>query len=297
MGHVVIRMDHADWADAREQLHRYFAGQAEPVRSSFSLSFNSVVNLLARHPMDRIRGIVDKSFLNYHRQQEAQRLLAEADRLAESASGKKTPKEVARMRHRAQSRAGQCWDEFQTKVQFLQQVGYLSETLELQAGGRVLSHVQIEEIFITELFLAGVFEDLPPDLVFGLLCAVNKEFGRDVRVRVRFRPEILQLGRTADKIRWSSTVTRAEELSGVSVTWCPEMIHFGAMWAQGKPFAELLAHLDSPTDHSGDLVGAFRRAKDLATQLKEVYAEDPNRRQMLAELISGVSRDEVLVVD
>ena len=50
------------------------------------------------------------------------------------------------------------------------------------------------------------------------------------------------------------------------------------------------------TDISGDLISCFRRAKDLAGQLKAVYADVPDRRQMLTDLIRTVSRDEVEVV-
>jgi len=297
VGHVVIRMDHPDWEEASAQLLHYFQGKPEPVRSSFSLSFNSVVNLVARNPLERIRSIVEKSFLNYHRQLEARRLLEDADRLLDGPAGKKAAKEAARMRHRAQSRAGQCWDEFQAKVSFLQSIGYLGEGLELQAGGKALQHVQIEEIFITELFLAGMLEAIPPELLFGLLCAVNKEFGRDVHVRMQPRPEVVKLARAAEKVRWSPAVTKAEEVSQIQVTWCPAMIPFGVLWAEGKTFPDLLSRIDSLTDVSGDLVGAFRRAKDLAGQLKDVYADDPARREVLSELIRRVSRDEVLVVD
>jgi hypothetical protein len=42
-------------------------------------------------------------------------------------------------------------------------------------------------------------------------------------------------------------------------------------------------NLTSPTDISGDLVGAFRRAKDLAGQLIDVWADDPGRVAMLAD--------------
>ena len=141
-----------------------------------------------------------------------------------------------------------------------------------------------------------MLEDLPGPLIFGLMCSVNKEFGRDVHVRPPKGAD-LEAGRAANKIRYSGVVTSAEQLTNVPVTWCPDMIFFGRMWAEGRSLNELLLTLDSKTDISGDLVGAFRRAKDLIGQLKLVYADDPTRAQMLGDLIRAVSRDEVLVVD
>lgn len=301
VGHVVVRMDHADWDLARGALQTYLRGEPEPVRSSFSLSWHSVVNLIANHPLERIREIVDKSFLSYSRQNEARRFLRDAERLRQSAeeghASRKQNKEAAKLERRAEAWQGRCWGEFEEKVRFLQEAGYLGADLSLQAGARALQHVQIEEIFVTELILAGVFEGLPVDLTFGLLCAVNKEFGRDVRVRERLKGPALDLARTADRIRRSHTVRAAEELNRIEVTWCPEMIPFGVQWARGRAFSELILAVDSPTDVSGDLIGAFRRAKDLVGQLKEVYADDPTRAEELAQLIRTVSRDEVLVVD
>lgn len=300
VGHVVLRMDHEEWDEVREPLRTYLRGEPEPVRSSFSLSFNSIVNLLATNPMERIREVVDKSFLTFSRRLEARRMLAEATRLeevlAERGGSKKEKKNVVKLQARAQMNEDRSWEEFQRKVEFLKSVGYLDTDGTFAAGARVLRHVQIEEIFVTELVLSGLLEDLDPALLFGLLCAVNKEFGRDVRVRAPKGAD-LTLARAANKVRFGPVVTGAEGLTSVSVTWCPDMIPFGRLWAEGRSLAELMLLIDSTTDISGDLVGAFRRAKDLVGQLKLVYAEDTHRVAALNELIRKVSRDEVLVVD
>lgn len=299
VGHVVIRMDHEDWDETRLPLQAYLRGEPEPVRSSFSLSFNSIVNLLEHNPMERIREVVDKSFLTFSRREEASRMLAEADRMSkdlDDTASRKALKNVTKLQDRARTFEDRSWEEFQRKVDFLKSVGYIDPSGEFAAGARVLRHVQIEEIFVTELVLSGMLEDLSGPLIFGLMCSVNKEFGRDVRVRPAKGAD-LEAGRAANKIRYSGVVTSAEQLTNVQVTWCPDMIFFGRSWAEGRSLGELLLTLDSKTDISGDLVGAFRRAKDLIGQLKMVYADDPTRAQMFGDLIRTVSRDEVLVVD
>jgi superfamily II RNA helicase len=300
VGHVIIRMDHEDWDEVRGQLQGYLRGEPEPVRSSFSLSFNSIVNLLHTSPMERIREVVDKSFLTFSRRAEAQRYIAEAEKLEqhldEHGGTKKARKNVVRLQERARDNEGRSWEEFQRKVDFLKSVGYLGADGEFAAGARVLLNIQIEEIFVTELVLSGLLEDISMPLLFGLLCSVNKEFGRDVRLRP-IKGADLALARDANKIRHDKVVTGAEALTTIAVTWCPDMIPFGRMWAEGRSLAELMLTIESTTDISGDLVGAFRRAKDLVGQLKAVYSEDPTRVAALADLIRAVSRDEVLVVD
>ena len=55
----------------------------------------------------------------------------------------------------------------------------------------------------------------------------------------------------------------------------------------------LLQDIRCPTDISGDLVGAFRRAKDLARQIMGVYRDDETVRERMREMIYRVTRDEV----
>ena len=67
----------------------------------------------------------------------------------------------------------------------------------------------------------------------------------------------------------------------------------GVRWAHGDPLTDLLTEVRSLSDHAGDLVVAFRRAKDLVGQLRHVYADDEVRLQDLRDLLRRVTRDEV----
>ena len=57
-----------------------------------------------------------------------------------------------------------------------------------------------------------------------------------------------------------------------------------------------MAYVVSPTDVTGDLVGAFRRARELAGQLKALWIHDEMKTAQLNRLIREVTRDEVAVV-
>ncbi|MEQ1502685.1 MAG: hypothetical protein ABMB14_10665, partial [Myxococcota bacterium] len=286
VGHVVIRMDLDEYPELKPVLERYARGNYEPVRSSFNLSFHSIVNLLDRHDIERIRQIVDKSFLTWH--------------ASHGQPAKAEPEEPRKRRARAEAHASRAqtrtWDEFQTKVAFLQSIGYLAADLEFNAGARVLRHLQISEIFVTELVLSGILEDLPPSRLFGVLCGLTNELPRHVTPAFRIKPEDRTLARQIAEIRLSEPVSDAEALGGGEVVWDADVMHLGRAWAEGVSLLELVGSLHSDTDVSGDLVTGFRRAKDLVGQLREVYAEIPDRAASLAELARRVSRDEVEVV-
>ncbi|MFU8802682.1 MAG: hypothetical protein ACNA8W_02635, partial [Bradymonadaceae bacterium] len=98
-------------------------------------------------------------------------------------------------------------------------------------------------------------------------------------------------------IHSSDIVADAEMLMGMESVYTPELMPLGERWARGDKLANILHDIRNPTDMSGDLVGAFRRAKDLIGQLRHVYLEDEHRRHELSQLLRDVTRDEVEVID
>lgn len=132
--------------------------------------------------------------------------------------------------------------------------------------------------------------------LFGIMCGLVQTLPRTARVH---RPESrwYDIVDPIFEIYEGPVVTGAAELMEAETIFTPELMPLGARWASGEPLADLLREIDNPTDLSGDLVGAFRRAKDLIGQLRNVYWEDDERRRDLSELIRRVTRDEVQVVD
>jgi superfamily II RNA helicase len=316
VGYVVILEEFGDFERDEEAIRAYIRGDHEPVRSSFNLSYNSVANLLERHnrDLDAIRTITDKSFLNFHFLQKAkheqERMDAIAEKLKEDGFDPNDPKAGGPPRHLASrakkwrrikrthgKSADRVWKDFLEKKQVLHDIGYIEPNLEFNAGGRVLTHMQIEEIFSTELVLSGLLDTLEPQLLFGALCALSNSFSRTVTVRQRPRGEQAKMARAMRQIRFGDAVRTTEKALGVPVTFTPEMIPFGVAWFEGKSLNDIGLWVESATDISGDLVSAFRRAKDLSMQLRRVYGEDEYMLGKLREVAKTVTRDEVEVLD
>ena len=245
-GLVVLRCDIDDWPALRPQLQGYLRGNLEPVRSRFSLSFNSVVNLLERHEPERIRALVEKSFLAWNRAKKAELDADHRDALRDRLSdqgweeGRPPPKslkrELKRLRRierRMQDGSNRTWNEFQDRVRFLRRWGYLTEDGGFGAGAMALRHIQISEVFVTEVFLEGVLDELEPEDLFGVLCGMcaNLPRGASAPAARGFR----SLARRIDRIRMSEIVLQSEELTKQEVTWDGAMIPFGRWWAEGGP--------------------------------------------------------------
>lgn len=317
VGYAVIRMDHESWAADAGLITRYRSAVPERVHSAFNLSFNSVVNLLARHPAERIRGLISNSFLAWRLSLESraeralmQRLEGEIRRELRLLDAELLPpqsalppplrrkaREIERLDGRVRDRNERCWLDFELRTSFLQSIGYLGPDLSFQAGARVIQHVQIAEIFITELFLEGILEEIEPPMLFGLMCGVVQDLPRGTTIRYHPDERTRRIVKEIQRVLHGRAVREADRILNQMTNFSPDLIIFGRGWAEGRSLKELLDLVESPTDVAGDLVGAFRRARDLVGQLKPLWAEDPLRTSAIRALLDSTARDEVEVVD
>lgn len=318
-GLVIVRTDIDAWPEIEKQLHRYLQGQLEPVRSRFGLSLHSVINLLSRYDLAHIRTLVEKSFLSFHRQHRGRREQEEARALAARLEaqgwqeGLPVPgslradvHHLRKLKTRALERGDATWDEFQARVDWLLHWGYIRPAEEgdepgpagyaLGIGAKVLKELAFCEVMLTEMVLEGVAGELPMPELFGVLCGMVNSLPRGVFTHGKGRHQ--GIARRVNRIRYSDPVQTAEQLSRQPVTWDPAMIPFGVWWAEGQPLSWIMEQVQAPTDISGELVGAFRRARDLAQQLRNVYrTQDPTRAEDIQALLRTTRRDEVEVVD
>ena len=306
-GLVVMRINDDEYMDFHDQIKGYLSASYEPVDSRFSLSFNSVVNLLHRNPQERIRELVEMSFLSWRRQLKAQREREEAEKLQEqleqlvelhspNKAQKKTRKEINRRVHRAQNMENQTWAEFETRVNFLKQYRYIGEDGTFYAGAKIVMCFQIQEIFVTELFMLGMLEGLEDAELFGLFCGLVVELPRNVYVFRKPTKRMREMMRDVRLVFISDIVRESARLTQQQLVWEPQMLHIGQAWAEGKSLVEIQNMFSCPTDITGMLIGAFRRAKDLLSQLRTAYVDMPEQYEQYTALMKAVSRDEVEVV-
>ncbi len=313
VGDIIVRQDFDQYHEVRGLLRQLTSNKSEPVESSFNLSFHSVVNLLARFEEADIRRMLERSFKAFQsgtqaaslRERIAQRETQMdepdgADDLSHEAAQKrrKQRRKLASLkRELAEQERPRLWEDFQRKVQFLRTYNYVGADNELEPPARILRHIKIEEIFLTELILAGCLEDLTPEELFGTMCGLVVELARSARVRKPSDDKWWAIFAQFNEIYESEVVGHAEDLVDSPTVFTPEVMPLGERWARGDSLNDILDDIQNPTDMSGDLVGAFRRAKDMIGQLRDVFFADVDRRKELTRLIRQVARDEVEVLD
>ena len=278
-GRALLRMDFGDYGSERKLIAHLFGDEPEPVTSAFNLSFNSVVNLLARFESKQLRDLLHRSFLSYQ---------------LRHGTG---PVAKKRRRKKARLPKDMVWQSFQRKVNVLKGIGYLDDEGEFQAGAQALRHLQIEEIFATELVLSGLLEPLPPATLFAVLATMSTSFGPSIRAPWP-RGDLGRVVRRIKGIHGSDPVRRTAIEQSARPTFCAEMAPLGLAWYEGEALLDIADAVDASADIAGLLVNAFRRAKDQASQLRDVYraGEDQAMVDRLDEVIRTASRDEVQVV-
>lgn len=304
VGTVVVRQDFKYFDEVRELLHRLLTDESEPVESSFNLSFHSVVNLVDRFDETSIRVLLDQSFKAYQDQQMADTVERRIETLEEEAGQEQGPRDQESRRKLAALRRElaflerpRLWERFSQKVRFLKKHGYLADDNSLEAPARVLRHIKIEPVFVTELLMRGLLEDRNGDEVFGIMVGLVQSLPRKAKVYMPRDDKWFQIFEEVGAVQESDVVTGARELMDAEETYTPELMPLGERWAQGESLESILNGIKCRTDLSGDLVGGFRRAKDLVSQIRQVHEADEPRYEELTDVMRRVSRDEVQVLD
>lgn len=296
-GDVVVRMDFGDWRENAPIWKTLVRGAPEPVSSSFNLSFNSVVNLLDRYGEDQIRTLLERSFRAYQSRESAVTLREQL--AAESSDGdRETRRRRANIqRELVEAERPRLWEAFQRKITFLRTYNYIGPQNELHTPAKILQRIQFTEILVTELILNGALEGLSGPELFGVFTGLVQTLPRTAKVNQPRDDKWWEVFQRIGAVVESDIVHNAQYLSQQEVTFVPPLMPLGEMWARGVSLETILREISNPTDLSGDIVGAFRRAKDLVGQLRAVYFEDELQRRELTQLIRDVSRDEVQVID
>jgi superfamily II RNA helicase len=130
-------------------IHRIQAGRVEPITSRFNLDYATLVHLHGLAGRDYAAQVWENSFAAFQ---------------AREHSSKREERNRRRMRAILDKR-----------FRFLEEMGYIRGEREILARGRTCLHLFGYEIQLTELLYEGVFEDIDPPALCGLIAAVIHE--------------------------------------------------------------------------------------------------------------------------
>lgn len=273
----------------------------EPLRSRFTVSYNTVLNLVRTYDDEEIRAILRKNFATYQSERERERLhdaLRSARRRVQTLEEAETtgrPRRRARRRVRRLERdlqemtpAERYAREFDTKRILLEQLDFIRAG-DLTARGEFAAMVNIQELLVTELFFAGYFHELDEDQINALVVSIDYEPRKSEGVHAHSAFDRQAVERMAKRLQ-----ERETRLIGHAQTrFHDHAAQLAYRWSKGEAFERLLkgAYQDE-----GDIVYTLRRGIDLLRQVLFAAGDDAALKSKLYECIERMDRDEVSIV-
>lgn len=284
----------------------------EPLRSRFTLTYNTVLNLVANYAPHEIKAVLEKNFAAYQTRRATEQVRAElaavdaklrealvkgAARKHRRGHGDGPDRRLAALRRRRAELKRRLRElgstaafhaEFEAKCALLEALGYIADGA-LTARGLFASRIYGNELLVTELFFHGVFHDWSEDEVNALAVSIDYEPRKG---EVRPRRTVIDLGVVQRAVR---LIQRMEQLylGYTQLEFNPHLAKAALMWSSGAPFS---AVAEEAQVDEGDLVYAFRRGIDILRQVRHAAREDEVLAAKLTECIRRMDRDEVSVI-
>ena len=273
----------------------------EPLKSQFSLSYNTVVNLIRRFSEEEIRAVLRRNFAAYQYRAAAARLQEEMEQthsaLEEARARGASARQLRRLRRKLTRLRAELMEvpgpefferEFGRRLRVLQELDYVRGR-ELTSRGEIACHIHVQELLVTELLADGYLRRLDPARLLAVAVCVDYEPRRG-----EYPPRRLPgwLRPVQDAMR---TVAAAEQehLGFTTVRFGPHLLAAVQRWAAGASLDDCLREV---AVDEGDFVFAVRRGIDLLRQIRTAAEGDPVLEQAVSEAIRAADRDEVAVV-
>lgn len=246
----------------------------EPITSKMALTFNTVVNLLARFGQEEISALFDQTLAAYqHRSGQRAMDLGRNIKQANSHSDL-TPAQALQA-------------DFDKKIRLLTELGFV-ESGRLTQKGETCRGLFVQEVLVTELLFQGVLDRLKADELCALLASlVYEQKPGDELKQTKAQTWLPAVSMAVDRLRRTDTLGQIQDISVQ-----PQIGEVVADWARGVSMRNLTKHYPLS---EGDFVNVCRRTIDLARQIISAYRANPELSDKLRLCIQKLDRDVVKV--
>ncbi len=277
-----------------EDAFQKITGELLPVNSSFTIRYNSVLNLWRPGDVRHLRRICASSLREYQRYlaweiRERVRLekLERKYNTKSKKKGKKNAKaiegaEQALERRRQKigshplSRAGAA--ELDGTIFALRALGYIGQDEQLSMKGRLLRGIfHPAGVMIIELIMSGVLDNLSPIELAEVISWFTFEHDRRLNNHFKLLPSLHDIRRELWRI--VQKVNGIEERAHIafSPAFIPDFHSIALSWARGMPLSGLLQRIDLA---EGDLLMILNQTIDLLQQVQSAVGQVADARDL-----------------
>jgi superfamily II RNA helicase len=248
-----------------DKLQKISTVDDEPIISQFTLSTNTVLNLLAYFDEATQEKVLKSSFDYYTRTQ-------------------------------ANKKAVHVMASFRNKIKLLQKLGYIEESNQTEYDGAYVEntqkytltpkghfarHLYSNEITLTELFFLPFLDKISDLDLLTILASITYEERRLDYFMIKGSEKTYQ--------RILQRLDKTRVIRDINKISLKRMINFVKAWATGATFTELMTYSNMA---EGDIIRFFRRLIDTLTQLQH-GTEDIALKDRMQKLITLIDRDLV----
>lgn len=181
--------------------------------------------------------------------------------------------------------------EYRRRIDFLQEMGYIDDAMDLTSRGHFASLIHGYEITMTELFLEGVFDEFEPAEINALISGVIYERRKNDMVNLKNIPRWLfsrfaDLSRMVDDIKEIEGEYKLKTIESLDFTMAP----IAYFWSQGGEFDEIF---DYTNMEEGDVIRTLRRVIDVMRQVTTAITDLPALSDKLRSCIKLMKRSIV----
>ncbi len=183
------------------------------------------------------------------------------------------------------------WKRFLNHKSVLEKTNYLVNNYPTDKGITCSAIRAENELFLSEVILHGILDELTPSELAGVICALTTE---DLRTEVYTRQPISQntrkaLNKIKDIRKRIAQIQRDYDISTemyINSFYSPLI----EMWVNGTSWEEITQMIDSS---EGDIVRCFKRTVDVLRQLCIVPNANPKLSYIAKDAITAILREPI----
>lgn len=245
----------------------------DPLESKFRATYTSLLNLLdAFGSFAQVREIAERSFAAFARSSAFRR-----PRVAEKPAKAGTPSEM--------------WKPFENRAKVLDHFGYLNfKTETVTASGKWLADLRVDRpLLVGEAMRNGLFDDLPPKTMAGLMASLAADSDRDYGGLYLSNPLMSVITSFEDiiynvsQIEWKFGVDPVEEIN-LSAAAAAER------WTAGMTWSDLVRRTKA---EEGDLVRLLSRTGEALLQIAHLKGENAKATSLAFQTADAILREPV----
>jgi superfamily II RNA helicase len=203
---------------------------------------------------------------------------------------------IKEINRRLEKETGKYWRTFESLTHILRLQGYLDGDKPSKLGHMAACIRGTNELFLTDVVVSGLFENLRPWELASVLTALVQEEGRGGHEmqRIRLAPAVERTLAEADKLARKIKRLQRDFDIDIAVEFSPHFSPLTEMWAQGASWQQI--RVASNFDE-GDVVRAFRRTLDICRQYMRAEGMPEHIVNLCREVEGLINRDEVKEVN